>query len=130
VQNPAGAPEGNCYLKLSGTQTITREFPLVGPGCVSFYFAWNEQDGGTYNDFMRVSYVDEDGVSTTLVTLDTNSGDKSSWQKETFFIPDAAVGSSLEFKGLVKNVGDNSVNSFLYLDDIEVSQVFTSASCN
>jgi hypothetical protein len=71
---------------------------------------------------MRLSYVDEYGVSTTLVTLDTNSGDKSSWQKVAFEIPDAAVGSVLEFEGLVQNVGDTILNSFLYLDDIEVSQ--------
>ena len=41
---------------------------------------------------MRVSYVDEVGVNTTLVTLNVASGDKSSWQKVVSDIPDEAVG--------------------------------------
>merc|ERR1711865_1086536 len=100
-------------------QSITRDFPLCRPGCVSFYFAWNEEDYLPYNDFMRVSYVDENGVSTTLITLDVEGGDKTSWQKVVLDIPDEAVGSVLKFEGLVQN--DNAT-SFLYLDAIEVSQ--------
>ena len=92
VMDPAGAPEGTCYARLSGTQSITRDFPLCGPGCVSFYFAWNEEDYLPYNDFMRVSYVDENGDSSTLLTLNVASGDKSSWQKVVSDIPDEAVG--------------------------------------
>ncbi|OEU10473.1 hypothetical protein FRACYDRAFT_246910 [Fragilariopsis cylindrus CCMP1102] len=118
----AGAPEGNCYVGLSGTQSITRDFRLCGPGCVSFYFAWNEEDSLPYNDFMRVSYVDEIGDSTTLLTLNVASGDQRSWQKVAFDIPDEAVGSVLKFEGLVQNVQDNLFNSYLFLDDIEVSQ--------
>ena len=118
----AGAPEGNCYVGLSGTQSITRDFRLCGPGCVSFYFAWNEEDSLPYNDFMRVSYVDEIGDSTTLLTLNVASGDQRSWQKVAFDIPDEAVGSVLKFEGLVQNVQDNTFNSYLFLDNIEVSQ--------
>merc|ERR1711865_436364 len=103
-------------------QSITRDFPLCRPGCVSFYFAWNEEDYLPYNDFMRVSYVDENGVSTTLITLDVEGGDKTSWQKVVLDIPDEAVGSVLKFEGLVQNVVDDNATSFLYLDAIEVSQ--------
>jgi len=126
LQNPAGAaPEGNCYAKLEGSQSITRDFPLEGPGCVSFYYAWNAQeDDDYYNDFMRVSYVnDASGVSTTLVALDsTTSGDTSSWQNVAYYIPDAAIGSVLKFEGLVQNVGDTILDSFLYLDDVLVTE--------
>jgi len=128
LQNPPNAPEGNCYAKLEGSQSITRDFPLEGPGCVSFYYAWNEEDGifvndfVFVNDFMRVSYVNASGVSTTLVTLDTTSGDTSSWQNVAYYIPDAAIGSVLKFEGLVQNVGDSSCDSFLYLDNVLVTE--------
>jgi len=123
LKGPAGAPEGNCYVRLEGTRSITRDFPLAGPGgCVSFYYAWNEQDGGYWNDFMRVSYVNSSGVSTTLVTLDTTSGDKGSWENKSYYIPDAAIGSVLKFEGLVKNVGDKLHDSFLYLDNVLVTE--------
>ena len=122
LQNPPNAPEGNCYAKLEGSQSITRDFPLEGPGCVSFYYAWNEEDGDFWNDFMRVSYVNASGFSTTLVTLDTTSGDTRSWQNVAYYIPDAAIGSVLKFEGLVQNVGDTDFDSFLYLDDVLVTE--------
>jgi len=122
LQNPPRAPEGNCYAKLEGSQSITRDFPLEGPGCVSFYYAWNEEDGDFWNDFMRVSYVNASGFSTTLVTLDTTSGDTRSWQNVAYYIPDAAIGSVLKFEGLVQNVGDTDFDSFLYLDDVLVTE--------
>ena len=115
-------PEGNCYARLSGTQSITRDFPLVSPGCVSFYYAWDGGGDGYYedffNDFMRVSYVDEFGAPTTLDTLDIDGRDTRSWQDIVSNIPDAAVGSVLKLKGLVQNVGDTdeNFNSFLELD--------------
>jgi hypothetical protein len=130
LQGPAGAPEGNCYAKLAGSQSITRDFPLEGPGCLTFSYAWDEPGFNFFYEYygayesMSVYYIKENGDTNSLVARTNSDGDMSTWQQASFSIPDDAVGSVLKFKGMVKNEGDYSwyYDSFLYLDNVVVTE--------
>jgi len=138
------APEGNCYASIttvgtgpgSEVNSLTMAdliIPNYG-GCntynygLSFWYRFDAEDYLPYNDYLLVELKDSTNsvVFTKYVDV-SNVGDygDSGWQYQNVFLGSPPVGSALHLSisASTSNVGDSILNSYSYIDGVNVFKI-------